>query len=126
MVEVLTLGIMVSGFLIMMGATFVGKRLLALTLAGAFVGLAFEPVLVKASPDLLASVPAWVRIAGVTIVGLWILQALLSFLFGRKVADTAVGNIVSQFVVAVARAGAWPFRWLRRTLNFISRSGDGG
>jgi hypothetical protein len=125
MIEVLTLGVMVSGFLIMMGATFVGKRLLALSIAAAFAGLAFEPVLMKASPDLLASVPVWVRIAGVTIVGLWILQALLTFLFGRKVGDTAVGNIVSQFIVALARAGAWPFRWLRRTLNFIGRSGDG-
>lgn len=125
MVEVLTLGVMVSGFLIMMGATFVGKRLLALSIAAAFVGLAFEPVLIKASPDLLESVPVWVRIAGVTIVGLWILQALLTFLFGRKVADTAVGSIVSQFIVALAWAGAWPFRWLRRTLKFISRSGDG-
>ncbi len=125
MVEVLTLGVMVSGFLIMMGATYVGKRLLALSIAAAFVGLAFEPVLMKASPDLLASVPVWVRIAGVTIVGLWILQALLTFLFGRKVADTAVGSIVSQFIVALARAGAWPFRWLRRTFNFIGRGGDG-
>ncbi|MBP7242146.1 hypothetical protein [Amaricoccus sp.] len=94
MVEVLTLGVMVSGFLIMMGATFLGKRLLALTLAAAFVGSAFEPVLMKASPDLLASVPAWVRIAGVTIVGLWILQALITFLFGRKVADAAVSSSV--------------------------------
>lgn len=125
MFEVLALGIMVSGLLIMTGATFLGKRLLALTLVCAFVGFAFEPVLMKASPDLLASVPAWVQIAGVTIAGLWILQALLTLLFGRSVANTAVGNIVSQFVVAVARAGAWPFRWLRRTLNFISRSGDG-
>lgn len=125
MVEVLTFGVMVSGFLIMMGATFVGKRLLALSIAAAFVGLAFEPALRKASPELLASVPVWVRIAGVTIVGLWILQALLTFLFGRKVADTAVGSIVSQFIVALARAGAWPFRWLRRTLNFIGRGGDG-
>lgn len=124
MVEVLTLEVMVSGFLIMMGATFVGKRLLALSIAAAFVGFAFEPVLMKASPDLLASIPVWVRIAGVTIVGLWILQALLTFLFGRKVADTAVGSIVSQFIVALARAGAWPFRWQRRTLNFNGRSGD--
>lgn len=125
MLEVLALGIMVSGLLIMTGATFLGKRLLALTLACAFVGFAFEPVLMKASPNLLAGVPTWVRIAGVTIAGLWILQALLTLLFGRSVANTAVGNIVSQFVVAVARAGAWPFRWLGRTLNFISRSGDG-
>jgi len=123
--EILVLGVTVSGFLIMMGATFMGKRLLALSIAAAFVGFAFEPVLLKASPDLLASVPVWVRITGVTIVGLWILQTLLTFLFGRKVADTAVGSIVSQFIVALARAGAWPFRWLRRTLNFISRSGDG-
>lgn len=125
MLEVLALGIMVCGLLIMTGATFLGKRLLALTLASAFLGFAFEPVLMKASPNLRASVPTWVRIAGVTIAGLWILQALLTLLFGRSVANTAVGNIVSQFVVAVARAGAWPFRWLRRTLNFISRSGDG-
>lgn len=124
MAEVFALGIMVSGFLIMMGATFLGKRLLALSLAAALIGFAFEPVLLKASPDLLASVPMWVRVASVTIVGLWILQALLTFLFGRRVADSAVGNIVSQFVVAVAWAGAWPFRWLRRTLNFISRSSD--
>lgn len=124
MVEVLTLGVMVSGFLIMMGATSAGKRLLALSIAAAFVGLAFEPFLTKASPALLASVPVWVRIAGVTIVGLWILQALLTFLFGKKVADTAVGSIISQFIVALARAGAWPFRWLRKTLKFIDgRSG---
>ena len=125
MVEVLTLGVMVSGFLIMMGATFVGKRLLALSMVTAFIGLAFEPVLMRASPELLASVPVWVRIAGATIVGLWILQALLTFLFGRKVADNAVGGIVSQFVVALARVGFWPFRWLRRTLIFIGRSDDG-
>jgi len=125
MIEVFTLGVMVSGFLFMMGAKFVAKRLLVLSVAAAFVGFAFDPVLMKASPDLLASVPTWVRIAGVTIVGLWILQALLTFLFGKKVADTAVGSIVSQFVVAIARAGAWPFRWLRRTLNFISRNGGG-
>ncbi len=125
MLEVLAFSIMVSGFLIMMGATFLGKRLLAMSLAAVFVGLAFEPVLMNLSPDLLASIPPWVRIAGVAIVGLWILQALLTFLFGKKIADTAVGNIVSQFIIAVAWAGAWPFRWLRRTLNFIGRGGDG-
>lgn len=125
MIEVLALGVMVSGFLMIVGARQSGGRLLALTLVCAAVGFAFEPVLLKASPDLLARVPAWVRIAGVTIVGLWILQALLSFLFGRSVADTAVGNIVSQFVIVVARAGAWPFRWLRKTLNFLDRNGDG-
>jgi hypothetical protein len=124
MLEVLTLGIVVSGFLIMMGATHIGKRLLAISFAAAFVGFAFDPVLMNASPDLLASVPIWVRIAGVTIVGLWILQALLSFLFGRKVADTAVGSIVSQFIIVVAQAGAWPLRWLKRTLNFIDRGGS--
>jgi hypothetical protein len=109
MVEILTLGVMVSGFLVVIGATFAGKRLLVLTLAGAFIGFAIEPVLMKASPDLLASVPAWVRIAGVTIIGLWILQALLNFLFGRKVADTAIGNIVSQFIVAIARGARGHF-----------------
>jgi len=123
MLEVLTLGIVVSGFLIMVGATFVGKRLLAVTVAAAFLGFAFEPVLLTVSPDLLGSIPAWVRVGGVMIVGLWILQALLTFLFGKKVADSAVGSIISQFIVAVARAGAWPFRWLGQALNFTNKSG---
>jgi hypothetical protein len=125
MLEVLVLGVLMSGFLIMIGVTHSGKRLLAISFAAAFVGLAFDPLLMHVSPSLLVSVPVWVRIAGVTIFGLWILQATVSFLFGRKVADTAVGSIVSQFIIAVAQTGAWPLRWLRRTLNFISRGGNG-
>ena len=123
MTELFALGIIVSGFLIMMGARSVGSRLLALTIAAAFAGFAFEPLLMSISPELLTSIPTWVQIAGGTIFGLWILQALLTFLFGKNVADYAVGNIVSLFVVAVAQAGMWPFRWLRRTLKFIDRNG---
>jgi hypothetical protein len=55
----------------------------------------------NASPDPLEVAPIWVHISAVTIVGLWILQALLTLLFGGKVADTAVGSIVSQFIVAL-------------------------
>ncbi len=124
MLKVLAMGIIVSALLIMTGATLSGKRLPALTLACAFICVAFEPVLMKASPDLLESVPVWVLIAGVTIAGVWILQALLTFLFGSSVADTAVGNICSQFVV-VARVGALQFRCLKRTFNAIGRSGEG-
>lgn len=123
MVEILVLGITVSGFLIMVGATSIGKRIFALTVIAAFVGFGFEPVLMASAPDLLLSVPPWVRIAGVTIVGLLILKALLTFIFGKDVANTAVGGIISQFVIAVARAGMWPFRWLRRALNFVGRHG---
>lgn len=117
--ELATFGIMVSGFMFLVGARRLGKRLLATVLACAFVGLAFEPVLARLGPSVLEAVPPWVGIAGIGIVGLWILQAFLTLLFGRSVASTAVGGIVSQFVITLGRMSVVPFRWLGEVLRFL-------
>lgn len=129
--EILAFGIIAAGFLLICGLPRMAGRILAATIAFAFLLGFFDawsagPVSGSAHEAIAglfrsAELPQWVYVVAGGIIGLWILQAVLSVLFGRKVADTAVGTIVAQAVVAIGKLGVWPFRWLRRVLDLIKR-----
>ncbi len=117
--EIAIFGIIVAGFLIMLGWRRKGLQLLMIVIAGAMIGLSVDPMILRVAPDLIDDVPLWIKIGGTAILGLWVLQALLTALFGKSVASTAVGTIIAQFVTALGRMAVFPFRWLGRLLDFI-------
>ena len=101
-----TLLIMVSGLLFIVGATRIAKRFI-------FLGI-FTVIFAGFHPLLFEEIPLpLLLVAGVLIV-LAIFGQFLSLFIGKRAADVAIGNIVSNLVTAIVVLMFLPVKWLRK------------
>lgn len=99
MAEILTLGIVASGLLLMLG----------ILKAKAAINILFVIILVGMLLPFAASfgkgVDSWILLVGVIIFGLLVLQGLTALFFGRRAADSVVASLIASILLA-------PFRFV--------------
>ena len=108
----MTLGIVLGGF-----ALTIGARRMAATLFIGSVGLALLPLFDPYVESLIGSVPRWAVAAMLVILGLVVLHQVAGFLFSRRAADQIVATLAVDFIRFLV---ILPLRIIQRLLRLIT------
>lgn len=108
-------------FLVASGVALIlqAKRISAHLAVLAFVAVAVAVL----GPDLIHTVPWYVLLGFGVLIGLGLLGQFLALFIGRGAANSAVGTLTANLILAVALPFILPFRLLRRLLSRDSGAG---
>lgn len=97
MSEILTLGIVASGLLLMLGI------LKSKTVFNILFIIILCAMLLPFAASFGKGMDSWLLLVFCVIFGLLVLQGFTALIFGRRVADTAVGNLIANLLLAPLR-----------------------
>lgn len=111
MSEILTLGVVATGLFLMLGIL---KSKAAINILLAIILCA---MLLPFAASLGKSLDSWLLLVFGVIIGLLLLQGSVALIFGKRVADATVGNLIANLLLA-------PFKILTGILRalFFRRS----
>ena len=110
--ELLLPALVLAGLMLIVGMRGAAARIVLFVAA-----FAFAPMLAPVFDALFAALPDWAVTLLLIALAAALLHAALSLVFGKGVADHAVGELLAGFVRFAIRA---PFHGVRRVMTFIS------
>ena len=105
--------IVIGGFLIMLGRRHAGGRIIFATFLIAFAA----PFVVPIASQYLNTVPVEVLAILGAILGLLMLQAIVSVVFGRRVGDSVTASLLTSLLKIISYPIVGPMRWIGQMLR---------
>ncbi len=68
-------------------------------------------------PFIWQLLPTWATFVIIALIALVFLQAILSLIMGRRIAESVTGNLVTDLFRIVFRVILLPFHFIRRFIN---------